>query len=94
MLIAYLDHDQLYRFNNAAYEEFYGLSLDEISGRSFREIVGDEVYNRLEPYIDKTLHGKKVQFEEPLFHSGEFVGGCFSFCHGWEIKIKSWGFTA
>jgi len=67
MLIAYLDSSQRFQFVNASYESSYEVSLENIIGRTFEELVGHEVYERLERHIGVVLQGKRVQFEEQLF---------------------------
>src|SRR4029079_599530 len=43
-LISYVDVDKTYRFVNRRYEEWFGLSNDELVGRGVRDIVGDAAY--------------------------------------------------
>ncbi len=67
MLIAYLDASQQFQFVNASYEMAYDVPLDNIIGRSFAELVGSDVYGRLQRHFEAVLQGKRVQFEEQLF---------------------------
>ncbi len=66
-MVAYIDADQIYRFQNRAYElEFVGGAL----GRSIRATVGEERYAALEPHILRALGGAKVTFEEHDTNAG------------------------
>jgi PAS domain S-box-containing protein len=40
-LIGYIDAEERYRFNNSAYEHWFGLPLAEVAGRTLREILGE-----------------------------------------------------
>lgn len=63
-MIAYLDMDEVYRFQNRTYErEFTRLGMQAI-GRSSRDIVGERRYELLLPYIRRALAGETVAFDE------------------------------
>jgi PAS domain S-box-containing protein len=61
VLIAYVDADQRYRFNNEAYREWFGVSPEEAMGRTIREVVGDGFFQRVRPYIERALSGEHVR---------------------------------
>ena len=63
VLVAYIDKDRKYRFNNKTYEAWFGHTLDEISGRSMEEILGEKAYKELKSKVDEVLEGKPVHFE-------------------------------
>jgi PAS domain S-box-containing protein len=69
ILIAYIDQDKRYRFNNKVYEEWFNISLREIEGITMQELVGEEVFGNVAPYVQKALQGENVQFEISLPHS-------------------------
>lgn len=62
-LIAYVDANQRYRFNNIAYDGLFGMSRDEMRDKPVRELLGESFYARVAPYIQRTLQGEKVNFE-------------------------------
>lgn len=64
MLIAYADADQRYRFVNRAFEEWFGTSREVALGRSSRDIIGDELYERIRPMLERVGRGEEVRFEE------------------------------
>jgi PAS domain S-box-containing protein len=66
VLIAYVDSEECYRFNNAAYEEWCGISPEKLTGVPVREVLGEEAYGRLRPRIAGALAGKPQLFEETL----------------------------
>jgi PAS domain S-box-containing protein len=66
LLVAYVDADQRYRFNNKAYERFFGLSPKQIYGKTMRALLGDAAYAEVSPYIAQALAGTPVSFERHL----------------------------
>ena len=64
--IGYVDKQQHYRFNNACYAQWFNLSLDEISNRHIRDVLGQNQYRRQQSKIETALRGKPVQFVSTL----------------------------
>ncbi|OOG41688.1 DAHL domain-containing protein [Polaromonas sp. A23] len=62
-LIAYIDADQRFQFHNLAYEERFGLKRDEIRGKTMREMMGDELYEKERSKIEEALAGYAVQYD-------------------------------
>jgi PAS domain S-box-containing protein len=65
-LVAYVDSDERYRFNNQAYEEWFGRPRSEVYGRTVRDILGDAAYAATGPYVRAALAGQLVTFDESL----------------------------
>lgn len=63
VLITYVDKNRCYRFNNKAYETWFGHSIKEISGKHVKDVLGEAAYKKLKPKIDQVLSGKLVHFE-------------------------------
>ena len=61
--ITYLDTDQRFRFVNKGFEDVFGLSSDEVIGKSVRELLGPETYQHVAPHIVAALGGEEVVFE-------------------------------
>ena len=70
VLIAYVDADQRYRFNNQTYQSWFGIAPPEIFGRHIRDVVGEDNYESARPYIEAALAGEKVNFETVLVAGG------------------------
>ena len=70
VLVAYVDAEQRYRFNNMAYERFFGLNPKNIYGKTMLELLGDAAYSALRPYIEQALAGKQVALERQLAYAG------------------------
>jgi PAS domain S-box-containing protein len=71
VLIAYIDDQQCYRYNNRTYESWYGRPRSSLQGKSIRELVGEHNYQQMLPYIETALAGKAVTFEsQPVAENG------------------------
>jgi diguanylate cyclase (GGDEF)-like protein/PAS domain S-box-containing protein len=51
------------RFVNRRYAEFFGFTVEKILGRHLREIVGEEVYEEIEPHFALALQGQEVSYQ-------------------------------
>jgi len=65
-VISYIDPQQTYRFNNKAYEEWFGQSPNEIIGRHLREILGEDGYEKIHGPMEAALSGERQSFEYEL----------------------------
>ncbi|MCU1752056.1 PAS domain-containing protein [Pseudomonas sp. 6D_7.1_Bac1] len=63
VLIGYVDHEQRFRLNNSAYLDWYGMTPQELYGKTIREILGDELYATRVEQISAALAGKACSFE-------------------------------
>jgi PAS domain S-box-containing protein len=61
VLIAYVDADLRYRFNNDAYRVWFGVSPEEALGRTIREVVGEGFFQSVRPYVERALSGEHVR---------------------------------
>ena len=66
VLIAYVDKQQHYRFNNEAYQTWLGLSPPEIHNSHLLEVHGKAEYQQIQPYIEQALRGKTVNYERDI----------------------------
>ena len=80
VLIAYIDADEHFRFVNDYFRHGFGLPPDEVLGRTLRDVVGDEVYARLEGRLQDVRAGLPQTFEASFSPSGRapiFIVSCF-----------------
>jgi PAS domain S-box-containing protein len=66
VMLTQCDAQQRYVFVNAKYLGFVGAQPEQVIGRSVREVEGEEIYAKIEPYIDRVLAGEDVTFELDL----------------------------
>ncbi|MFH0946634.1 MAG: PAS domain-containing protein [Planctomycetota bacterium] len=47
LLIAYVDRDQRYRFNNSGYEQWFGIPRKQLHGMHLSDVLGDKAASRM-----------------------------------------------
>ena len=62
--IAYLDSEVRYRYINRTYADAYGIAPESVIGVPLREFIGDELMSKISRYIERTLAGEIVRFNE------------------------------
>jgi PAS domain S-box-containing protein len=65
-LISYVDAARRYQFINRAYEDWFSRSRDEILGKYVHELLGETVYQMVEPYINQVFEGQTVTLEAEI----------------------------
>ncbi|MEB3293164.1 MAG: GAF domain-containing protein, partial [Synechococcales bacterium] len=65
-LIAYVDADQCYCFNNQAYVDWLGVYPEVIHGHHLRQVWGDSCYQRMQLWVNKALAGEAVTYENEI----------------------------
>jgi len=70
-LVAQLDRDLRYRFVNATYEKWFGVSTHELLGRKMEDLIGKDAFERAEPHAKKALEGCRVDFENQVHTRNE-----------------------
>lgn len=71
VLLAHLDREHRYKFVNQPYAGHFGRKPHEIIGKPAVEIVGEALFERMRPHMDKALLGRPVQFEMEISHAGQ-----------------------
>ncbi len=66
VLIAYVDAQQCYQFNNQAYQAWLGKTPQSIHGNHLKQVWGDDCYQRMEPWVKKALAGEVVHYENEI----------------------------
>jgi len=72
-LIAYVDKELRYQFNNKAFEKWFGLSRQAICGRVIWDVIGEPSYRIVEKYVRQAMAGNTVTFEERLSYPNSGV---------------------
>jgi two-component system, OmpR family, sensor histidine kinase VicK len=65
-LIAYIDSDQHYKFNNQAYQTWLGKSPETIHNKHLNTIWDKDYYQRIVPWVKKALSGEIVTYENEI----------------------------
>ncbi|MGH8029118.1 MAG: diguanylate cyclase domain-containing protein, partial [Arenimonas sp.] len=62
-LIAYIDADRRFRFNNQVYSDWLRRPLDEITGQRVADVYDAETFAKISPHLEEAFAGKQVTFE-------------------------------
>ncbi|WP_187193602.1 MULTISPECIES: PAS domain S-box protein [unclassified Methylobacterium] len=63
VLIAFIDWDYVYRFANAAYQDWFFRPAAEIVGRDVRVLLGPTAFELRRAYVERARAGEAVRFE-------------------------------
>jgi PAS domain S-box-containing protein len=70
VMLTRCSRDQRFTFVNRAYAKMLGRTPEQVAGRPIREIVGDDAYQRILPYIETVLQGRPVEYEGEIAYEG------------------------
>jgi PAS domain S-box-containing protein len=62
-LISYVNRDRKYVTCNEAYTKWFGLSRNDIVGKTMQEVVGAEAWGAMAAYVEAALQGQTVDYE-------------------------------
>lgn len=65
-LVAYIDADERYVFHNSFYQNIPGVDVNNIVGRTMREVLGDDIYQAIKGKICEALSGAQTNFEQTM----------------------------
>ncbi len=68
VLVAYVDSEMRYQFNNKAYFDWMGLDPQELRGKKVEEVLGAKGFMSIKPYIESVLKGEPQYYETRLPH--------------------------
>ena len=63
--------DLVYRSVNQTLVDNFGMPAEQIIGRQIKEIIGEEEFNRVLPYIERVRNGERVEYESIASIHGE-----------------------
>ena len=61
--VVYVDMEGNYTFVNDAFLDLVGIPREEVIGKSVKEVLGPEVFDLQQPYVDRAAKGESVTFE-------------------------------
>jgi PAS domain S-box-containing protein len=62
--------DLRYQFVSQTYAEMFGRQPADIAGKAIVEIIGQEAFEIIRPYVDTVLQGTRVEFESDIPYRG------------------------
>ena len=66
VLLSYLDTEERYQFVNKNYERWSGRKVSDYIGSTAKEALGEELYEKVKPYIAKALRGESCYLESDI----------------------------
>lgn len=64
--VSYVDKNLCYQYVNVTYQTWFGITPEDLYGRSVRAVIGAAAYEKAMPYIDRVLAGESVIYEATL----------------------------
>ena len=71
--VAYFDENERLAFCNTAQAAWLGREIDEIVGKSFRELVGDDAYAEVAPHVAAALKGEPRTYSRTAVFGGKVL---------------------
>ncbi|MDR2306348.1 MAG: diguanylate cyclase [Paucimonas sp.] len=68
VLIAQIGTDLEYRFNNAVYQQVFGMEPTQLRGRKVQDVLPEPVYQQLLPYFHMALAGERVEADNVRYN--------------------------
>jgi PAS domain S-box-containing protein len=69
-MLARCSRDLRYRFVSQAYAEMLGWPAADLAGKGIVEIMGQEGFETIRPYVETVLQGTRVEFERDVYYQG------------------------
>jgi len=67
-LIAFFDLEKRHQFANRMYSDWFSLSLGKIKGKHAREVLGEDAYAVVQPFMEQAIDGQQITFEVLIPH--------------------------
>ena len=72
-LIAYFDSNQIYRYANRGYCDWFNKRLEDVIGNSIHNVIGERALDSVKHYVARVLSGEQVTYEYAMIRDGEKV---------------------
>ena len=59
-LVSFISKDGVYRYNNKAYEDWFGTKKGELTGRRVEDVIGTDRYKTTKPFLDRAFSGERI----------------------------------
>jgi two-component system, OmpR family, sensor histidine kinase VicK len=95
VLIADVDDQECYQFNNQAYVDWLGQSPTVIHGHHLRQVWGEDCYQRMAPHIHAALSGQIVTYENEIdLQDGSTRSVSATYIPHYDVQQRVSGFFA
>lgn len=69
-MIGYFDKDEVFRYANRGYADWFGVAVEAFIGHTICAVVGETVYNRVRDNVRLALTGRQVTYEYLIERQG------------------------
>ena len=76
-MVGFWDRELHCTYANAAYQEWFGRSQEQMQGIHLREMMGEELYLNNKPHLDEVLRGEQPRFERIMTKADGTVGSAW-----------------
>jgi two-component system, OmpR family, sensor histidine kinase VicK len=95
VLIAYVDDQEHYQFNNQAYADWLGQSPVAIHGHHLRQVWSEACYQRMAPHVHAALAGQTTTYENEIdLKDGSSRSVSVTYIPHYDVKQRISGFFA
>ncbi len=63
VLLAHCDREGRYIFVNRVYAERFGVTPESVPGKRIADVIGEQAFRVIQPFMERTLSGERVEFE-------------------------------
>jgi PAS domain S-box-containing protein len=63
VMLAHCDRDTRFIFVNRGYAERFGATPESVLGKRIPDVIGEQAFRTIKPFVDRTLSGERVEFE-------------------------------
>lgn len=64
VLVSFVTKDLRYGLVNKAYEQWFGVSREELRGRAIADVIGEKAFEQLIPFMQRALAGERLSIEQ------------------------------
>jgi PAS domain S-box-containing protein len=65
-MIWYIDANLRYVRVNKAWEKWFGRAAEEVQGQTVQDVLGEDIWTVIQPYVAKTLAGEVITYEQEI----------------------------
>ncbi len=69
--VSYVDRDEIYRYVNQTYLNWFGLQEQQIVGHHLAQVIGQKSYEQSLPYIRRVFNGEQVNYHEHFHYPSD-----------------------
>jgi PAS domain S-box-containing protein len=91
--VARCSRDLRYVWVSPSYAAWLGRPRDEVAGQAIRDVLGQEGYTVIGPYLDKVLSGERTEYEARVSYHGigpRWVHAVYVPTKGDDQKVDGW----